>query len=94
VAIDAETLVDPVYFSAFAARLADRGFCTLLYGSAHFVTQNPGVNGHWAALLTANRPTMLPFGVVGQQWRFGAEFDFSVFDEFVYANCGHGPRIA
>lgn len=62
------------------------------YGSAYYVTQNPPLAGRWVAQLTAHRPAAIPPGAVGVQWRFGQAWDSDVFSEFVYANCGVGPR--
>lgn len=93
VCIDLETLVDPQYVSSLNIEVRALGFRLMKYGSAHFINQNPPVDGGtWMALLANRRPAMLPPGTVGQQWHFGTEWDQSVFSEFVYANCGRGIR--
>ena len=94
--LDMETRVDPAYVRAFDHYVASAGFRLMLYGSLVFVLQNPApLGGYWAASLTRRRPSVLPSfpGVRGQQWRFDFEgFDRSVFDRFVYDNCGRGLR--
>lgn len=92
IALDLETFVDVQYVTDFAANLRQLGFATMPYGSAAYVEQNPGCAGRWLALLTSSPPRNLPAGAVGQQWRFGQDWDYSVFSEGVYDGCGYGPR--
>lgn len=94
IADDLETLVDPVYVSQLNQEYRMRGFRMMKYGSSGFVNQNPPTDGGtWMALLTNRKPTTLPAGIaVGQQWHFGQPWDLNVFSQFVYDNCGRGPR--
>ena len=90
---DAETLVDPAYCSALNLELRLLGFRLGKYGSQGTINQNPPVaGGTWIATDSRIAPSQLPPGCVGDQWLFGGPWDFSVFGEFVYANCGRGPR--
>lgn len=94
IAIDLETLVAPDYVRGLDSQIAARGFLMMKYGSAGYINRNPPAKGGtWMALLTAHRPVRLPLDEeVGQQWQFGPVWDLSVFDSFVYDNCGRGPR--
>lgn len=94
VCLDIETLVDPPYVSAVHTIVIKRGFRMLVYGSLHYLVQNPPCDGRFAALLTKNHPRALPAGqhVVAQQWQFGDHWDLDVFSEYVWNNCGHGFR--
>lgn len=91
--LDVETLVDPVFVNGVDSELGRRGFRLGKYGSAGYINRNPPVaGGTWMALLQRRRPTILPPGTVGQQWAFGPQWDFDVFSQFVYDNCGQGLR--
>ena len=92
IAIDLEILVDPPYVTAFGAQLERRGFRGMPYGSAYYVSQNPALFGRWVAQLTSRPPAVLPPGAVGVQWKFGTGWDYDVFDQAVYDNCGRGLR--
>jgi len=93
--LDIETLVAPEYVLAVNNHLSELGFRCGKYGSSGYVNMNPPVDGGtWMALLTNRQPTVLPPGTVGQQWKFGADWDLDVFGQFVYDNCGQGPRRA
>ena len=92
IAFDLETFVDPPYVTDFDANLKQLGFETMPYGSAFYVDQNPPCAGRWVAQLTANPPRSLPAGAIGQQWKFGGSWDYDVFSQYVYDNCGRGPR--
>lgn len=95
IAVDLETLVDAAYVSGLNKQIRARGFRCMKYGSPSTINQNPATDGGtWMALLLAHRPSVLPPDTVGDQWRFGTEWDLSVFDKFVYDNCGVGPRHA
>jgi hypothetical protein len=91
--VDLETLIDPPYVIGLNRRIRERGFRMMKYGSPSTINQNPAVDGGtWMALLQARRPTILPAGTVGDQWRWSSIWDLTVWSEFVYANCGRGPR--
>lgn len=93
--LDLETLVSPLFVTEVSNSLRTLGYTLGKYGSSGTVNRNPAVpGGTWMALLANRQPTTLPAGTVGQQWRFGADWDLDVFDQFVYDNCGQGPRKA
>lgn len=94
---DSEFLINQAYEDEFAATLWDvAGWGELPYGVARTITQvpvpahSPGV---WGALLQSAPPKFLPPGWAGQQWRFGQLWDFDVFSQAVYDQCGRGPRV-
>lgn len=93
--VDFETLIDPPYVGGVSAQITDRGFRMTKYGSQGTINQNPPVpGGTWMATDSGTRPAVLPADRVGEQWLFDEPWDFSVFDQFVYDNCGVGPRKA
>ena len=92
IAIDLEILVDPPYVRSFGERLTYRGFTGMPYGSAYYVDQNPALAGRWVAAYTRYPPTVLPSGAMGIQWAAGTRWDSDLFSQFVYDNCGVGPR--
>lgn len=92
VCLDLETLVAPTYVHEVHREVNRLGFKMLVYGSLHYLEQNPVCDGRFAAFLTRSRPRSLPAGCVGQQWRFGSGWDLDVFAESVWENCGRGFR--
>lgn len=93
VAVDLETLIDPVYVLGLRAQITVRGFRMMKYGSSGTIKHNPPVDGGtWMALPQAHKPLILPPGTTGVQWSWGPVWDLSLFSQFVYANCGIGPR--
>lgn len=101
--LDFETETDPAWVDAFAAVAWDRGYETMIYGSAAFIEGNPVKEGRWIALYNGQQTIPSIPGAVGHQYKADVPFghdqegqptsvDLSVVTGTMLAHAGRGPR--
>jgi hypothetical protein len=92
--VDMENLADPAWYGAFALVVKRNGMTPVCYGSASTVFDNNPA-AVWSAQWD-NIPDVLD-GEHGHQYRAnvayeGTQVDYSVFDAWLFARAGVGPR--
>jgi hypothetical protein len=92
--VDLETSIAPKWYESFALVVERNGFTPVAYGSASTVNGNLA-DATWLAAW--NDQPVVPVGAHGHQyladepWE-GTQVDYSVFDAWLFARGGVGPR--